>query len=70
MRRVSRRLALLEMRQPVGCATCRWWDGTVVVHVDEEGGEHRRSRPDLCAMCGRVVPVRCRVNLVGPWGEE
>ena len=69
MKQFPRRLAQLEARQPVGCPTCRGWDGTVVVHVDEAGQEHGRSRPDACPGCGRVVPVRCRVELVGPWGE-
>ncbi len=70
MKQFTRRLAQLEARQPVGCGTCRWWDGTVVVHVDEAGQEHRRSRPDGCPACGRVVSVRCRVELVGPWGAR
>ncbi len=66
---VERRLAQLEARQPVGCLSCRRWDGTVLVHVDEEGQEHWRNRPDGCPRCGRVVPVRCQVEIVGPWGE-
>ncbi len=68
MKQFTRRLAQLEARQPAGCATCRGWDGTVLVHVDEAGHEHWRSRPDGCAECGRVVPLRCRVELIGPWG--
>jgi len=67
--RLTHRLTQLEQRQPVGCATCRWWDGTVVAHVDEAGQEHGRSHPDVCAVCGRHVPVRCRVELVGPWDK-
>ncbi len=67
--RAERRLAQLQARQPVGCPSCRRWDGTVVVHVDDGGQEHWRSRPDGCAACGRVVPVRCRVEFIGPWGE-
>jgi hypothetical protein len=42
---------VLEARLPVGCATCRGWDGTVV--ADNVGG---RSRPNQCPACGRVVP--------------
>ncbi len=70
MKQFTRRLAQLEARQPVGCATCRGWDGTVVVYVDEGGQEYQRSRPEFCPHCGRMVPVRCRVEIIGLWGKE
>ncbi len=70
MSRLTKRLVELEARQPVGCPACRGWAGTVVVHVDEAGHEYWRSRSDACSACGRVVPVRCRVELVGPWDAQ
>ncbi len=69
MKQVTRRLAELEARQPVGCPSCRWWDGTVVAYVDAAGQGYRRSRPDVCKACGRVVPVRCLVQIIGFWGD-
>ena len=69
MKQFPRRLAQLEARQPVGWPSCRQWSGTVVAYVDEAGQEYRRSRPDGCGECGRVVPVRCLVQIIGLWGD-
>jgi translation initiation factor 2 beta subunit (eIF-2beta)/eIF-5 len=48
------------MRSPPGCSVCRRWDGSVV--GDETG---KRSRLEVCPGCGRVVPVRRLVIVVG-----
>lgn len=55
MRGVVTRLGKVEavLRPQPGCPTCRRWDGTVV--GDEAG---KRSRPEACPACGRVVPMR------------
>ncbi len=68
MRTLGRRVQHLEQRQPVGCAVCHWWDGTVVVSLDAEGNETGRSRPERCPGCGRDVAVEHVVQIVGvPW---
>ena len=59
-RRIGARLARLEARAPIGCATCALWDGLVL--GDDAG---TRSRPERCPACGRVVPVRHLLVLVG-----
>ena len=41
------------LRLRPGCSVYRQWDGSVV--GDETG---KRSRPEVCPECGRVVPVR------------
>lgn len=62
------RVQVLERRRPVGCATCRWWDGTIVVSLDDVGHETGRSRPERCAACGREVAVEHVIEIVGvPW---
>ena len=48
------------LRPLPGCAVCRTWDGSVV--GDESD---KRSRPEVCPACGRVVPVRRLVMVVG-----
>lgn len=63
------RLARLERPEPVGCATCRWWNRTIVVTVTEDGTETGRSRPDACPDCGRVVAVGKVLRLVGVSGD-
>lgn len=60
MRRIEPRLLRLEAIAPMGCATCRGWCGTVLVDDDDT-----RSRPERCPGCGRLVPIRCAVHLVG-----
>jgi len=59
---VQRRLANVEavLRPPLGCAICQRWDGTVV--GDDTG---KRSRPEVCPGCGRLVPVRMLAIVVG-----
>ena len=60
MTNLGKRLATLEARAPVGCAACRGWGGLVL--GDDEG---TRSRPERCPGCGRRVPIRSLVVLVG-----
>ncbi len=62
MKALGRRLHKAEavLRLPQGCAVCRRWDGNVV--GDEAG---KRSRPDVCPRCGRVVPVRMLAIVAG-----
>ena len=60
MRRVEPRLAKLEAALPTGCAVCRVWSGTVL--VDDFG---TTTRPNRCPECGRLVPIRTVVRLVG-----
>lgn len=57
---LGKRLAALEARTPVGCPICRRWDGLVLA---DDAGTH--SRPERCPGCGRLVPVRCVVVVVG-----
>jgi hypothetical protein len=69
MKGLSKRVTAMERPQPVGCATCRWWNWMIVITVDEEGTETGRSRPDACPDCGRVVPVGKVLQLVEvEWG--
>lgn len=68
MRPLGRRVQQLERQQPVGCATCRWWDGTIVASLDDAGHETGRSRPERCPACRREVAVEHVVQIVGvPW---
>lgn len=68
MRTLGRRLQQLEGRQPVGCATCRWWDGTLLVSLDGEDQETGRSRPERCPVCGREVAIEHVLRIIGvPW---
>lgn len=60
MKGLGKLVQVLEGQQPVGCATCRWWDGTVI--TDSVGG---RSRPDQCPDCGRIVPPHLVIQLEG-----
>jgi hypothetical protein len=59
--RLRQRLGKAEavLRPLPGCAVCRWWDGSVV--GDDTG---KRSRPQVCPGCGRVVPVQRLVMVV------
>jgi hypothetical protein len=52
---MSTRLRKVEavLRPTPGCSTCRRWDDNVV--GDDMG---KRSRPEMCPECERVVPVR------------
>ncbi len=58
--RVKPRLIKLEVTLPKGCSICRdWWD---TVLVDDDGTS---QRPERCPQCGRLVPIRTLVHLVG-----
>lgn len=59
---IGTRLGKVEavLRPTPGCSTCRRWDGSVV--GDDTG---KRSRPEICPGCGRVVPVRMLAIVVG-----
>lgn len=59
--RIGTRLAKLEpvLLAPPGCATCR--RGTDIVLVGEDGPH----RPERFPACGRAVPARTAVRLVG-----
>jgi hypothetical protein len=59
-KKVATRLVILERLVPVGCPICRLWMGTVL--GDEDG---TRSRPERCPDCGRVVPIRHVIVIVG-----
>lgn len=39
----KRRVQVLEVRAPVGCPTCRFWNWTIVMTVNEAGVETGRS---------------------------
>jgi hypothetical protein len=58
---LPKRLARIEGRllPPPGCATCRGWTGVV---LEGDDGPHR---PEACPECGRVVPARPVVQVVG-----
>jgi hypothetical protein len=60
MSKLCPRLLKLQARRPVGCATCRTWCGIVL--VDDAGA---CSLPERCPACGRLVPVRVAVHIVG-----
>ena len=60
MTKLGKRLSMLEARAPAGCATCRAWCGVVL--GDDAGN---RSRPERCPGCGRCVPIRSVVVIVG-----
>ncbi len=62
MSAIGPRLGRVEavLRPPPGCHACRRWDGNVV--GDETG---KRSRPEICPACGRVVPVRMLAIVAG-----
>jgi hypothetical protein len=63
MKHLARRIQEMEVRQPVGCATCRHWHGVII--TDSFGG---RNRSDRCPACGRDVPVTRIIFLEGvPW---
>lgn len=65
MKALRKRVGALERPVPVGCATCRFWNRTIVMTVDEDGTEAGRSRADACPDCGRVVAVGHVLQLVG-----
>ncbi len=65
MKALGKRIQALERPEPVGCPTCRFWNRTIVMTVDEDGTETGRSRPDACPDCGRVVAVGQVLQLVG-----
>ena len=65
MKALRKRVAAMERPLPVGCDTCRCWNRTIVVTVEDDGTETGRSRPDACPECGRVVPVGKVLQLVG-----
>lgn len=57
---VRSRLAKLEALVPKGCDTCCWWWDTVL--IDDDGNT---QRPERCPDCGRLVPFRATVHIVG-----
>lgn len=65
MKALRKRVTAMERPLPVGCATCRAWNWTIVVTINDDGIETGRSRPDACPDCGRVVPVGKVLQLVG-----
>lgn len=58
---LGKRLGKLEPRllPPPGCGTCRGWTGVLLVGDD---GPHR---PDQCEGCGRAVPTKVTVRVIG-----
>ncbi len=54
------RIIKLEERRSRGCDACRRWTGVAL--VDDDGCV---SRPECCPGCGRCLPVREWVHLVG-----
>ncbi len=58
--KVGPRLETLEARIPKGCAVCRTWHD--LAFVDDEGRTHR---PERCPGCGRLVPFRVSLHIVG-----
>lgn len=65
MKALGKRVQALERPLPVGCATCRFWNWTIVMTVNEAGVETGRTRPEQCPDCGRVVAVGQVLQLVG-----
>jgi len=58
--KVKPRLARLEAAIPTGCGACgAWWD---TVLSDDFGAT---QRPDRCPACGRLVPIRTMIHIVG-----
>ena len=62
MRGLARRVARIEdaVRPAPGCPTCAAWWGVVL--GDDSG---RRSRPEACPDCGRVVLIELLHVVVG-----
>ena len=62
MRGLARRVARVEAAAAPapGCPTCAGWWGVVL--GDDSG---RRSRPEACPDCGRVVPIEVVHVVVG-----
>ncbi len=58
--KVKPRLTRLEATVPMGCVRCRHW-GEVVL-LDDAGNS---QRPERCPTCGRLVPIRTTVHIVG-----
>ncbi len=58
--KVGPRLEKLEARMPKGCAACRSWCGTILV-----GDAGDPSRPERCPGCGRLVPFRVSLHIIG-----
>ncbi len=58
--KVKPRLTKLEAALPKGCSICRdWWE---TILVDDFGAT---QRPERCPGCGRLVPIRTTVHIVG-----
>ena len=56
-----RRLDKLDLiLRPAGCDHCRAWIDTVL--ADDQGN---RSRPETCPGCGRHVPYRVVIEIIG-----
>lgn len=58
--KVRPRLEKLEAVVPKGCGECRGWCGTVL--VGDAGATQRLER---CPSCGRLVPIRTLIHIVG-----
>lgn len=65
MKALGKRVRALERPLPVGCDTCRFWNWTIVMTIEEDGTETGRSRPEQCPDCGRIVAVGQVLQLVG-----
>jgi hypothetical protein len=59
-KKVATRLNALERLVPVGCPTCRSW--MEIVLGDDDG---HRSRTERCPECGRLVPIKQTIVIVG-----
>jgi hypothetical protein len=59
-KKVATRLVVLERLVPVGCPTCRFW--SEIVLGDDTGA---RSRPERCPECGRFVPIKQTIIILG-----
>lgn len=60
MRRREERLVRLDAAIPQVCDACRLWEDVPI--VDDVGAT---QRPERCPDCGRLVPVRTWVRVVG-----
>ena len=59
--RASKRLAKLDqVFSSRGCHLCRGWSAIVLCDENDQS-----ARPERCPDCGRVVPIRTRVCIVG-----
>ena len=66
MKTIEPRLDRLEALVPKGCDVCRSWGPCV--YEDYPSGA--RTRPEDCPACGRHVPVRVVVRLIGVRADD